>query len=405
MQAQTYTPASIFGHHVRYVVPLFQRTYRWNQDDQWAPLWEDVRQVTERLLESQEQPTTHQVAPHFLGAIVLDQQLIPSGFIGVRSIVDGQQRLTTLQILLDAAQHVVAKHGQPMDAQALRILVVNDPAIAQHPDEVFKVWPTDRDQEAFRAVMDDNVEPTGELAIAGVVEAHTFFVEAISDWALVDGDIDERHQRLHALTVALRDQLKLVVIDLEPGDNAQVIFESLNYRGARLLAADLMKNLLFQQAMNQGADHAAVRQLYDRYWHNFDEDWWLKEVRQGRLNRPRIDMFMQYWLTMKLHKEVAADRIYDDFRKLTLSPPAPPVVKLMAEMNADAKTWEKLEEAPPSSVEGTFRDRILRALDSTVVAPFLLGFSGGPMRTCRPSSDTALCAPWRAGWCVARSAG
>jgi hypothetical protein len=110
------------------------------------PLWEDVRTVTERLIDAPAGYGAAPVPPHFLGAIVLDQQFIPAGFIAVRHVVDGQQRLTTLQLLLDAAQYVVEQHGTPMDAQALRVLVLNDPQIAQHPDEVFKVWPTDRDQ-------------------------------------------------------------------------------------------------------------------------------------------------------------------------------------------------------------------------------------------------------------------
>src|SRR3977135_12076 len=83
VQAQTHSPAGIFGHHIRYVVPLFQRPYVWTEDDQWKPLW-DARTVTERLLEAP--PATYgspPVAPHFLGAIVLDQQTIPSGFIAV----------------------------------------------------------------------------------------------------------------------------------------------------------------------------------------------------------------------------------------------------------------------------------------------------------------------------------
>ena len=50
MKAEALTPADIFGYHVRYVVPLFQRPYVWNRQDQWEPLWADVRTVAERLL-------------------------------------------------------------------------------------------------------------------------------------------------------------------------------------------------------------------------------------------------------------------------------------------------------------------------------------------------------------------
>ncbi len=164
-KANTHTPAAIFGSDVRYVVPLFQRPYVWNLEEQWSPLWDDVRTVAERILTSPPPSFgTPPVAPHFLGAIVLDQQLGPSGYIGVRHIVDGQQRLTTLQLLLDAAKVVVEEHGHTRDAQALRVLVLNDDIVIKEPDEVYKVWPTDRDQDAFRAAMDNNATPTGDLA-------------------------------------------------------------------------------------------------------------------------------------------------------------------------------------------------------------------------------------------------
>ncbi len=82
MQSQTLTPFKLFASPTRYVVPLFQRPYVWDRELQWDPLWEDVRAVAERLLESgPPNPfAPPQVPPHFLGAIVLDQQLVPSAW-------------------------------------------------------------------------------------------------------------------------------------------------------------------------------------------------------------------------------------------------------------------------------------------------------------------------------------
>lgn len=368
MQAQTLAPAGIFGYHIRYVVPLFQRPYVWNLDDQWEPLWEDVRTVTERLLDAPAGYGAAPLPPHFLGAIVLDQQFIPAGFIAVRHVVDGQQRLTTLQLLLDAAQYVVEQHGAPMDAQALRVLVLNDPQIAQHSDEVFKVWPTDRDQAAFRAVMDNDTMVPPALRSSRIAQAHAFFVQEITEWAEITGDPDKVTARLNALVRTLREHLKVVVIDLEPGDNAQVIFETLNHRGSPLLAADLVKNLIFQIAQAQGAD---VEQLYRDHWAPLDNDYWRQPVAQGRLFRPRIDVFLNYWLTMKLRREVQTDRVYSDFRDYALTA-RPPIPELLGELAADAKVYEQMEKLPAATVEGTFYYRVIKALDSAAVGPFLL---------------------------------
>lgn len=369
MQAQTLSPAGLFGSHVRYVVPLFQRPYVWTRDDQWNPLWEDIRALTEQLMDIAADPYGGSpVPPHFLGAIVLDQQRIPAGFIAMRHVVDGQQRLTTLQLLLDAAQSVVEKHGAPMDAQALRVLVLNDASIAQHPDQVYKVWPTDRDQDAFRAAMDDDSEVARSLADTRIAQAHDFFVTKIADWAVDENDPAVPVQRLGALVRALRDHLKLVVIDLEPGDNAQVIFETLNHRGSRLLAADLVKNFLFQIAESQRAD---VTALYRSRWRDLDNDYWRQQVAQGRFYRPRIDVFLNHWLTMTLLHEVPADRVFVDFRDFVRRT-KPPIADLLTTLASDAAVYAQLDRLPYDSVEGRFHYRILRAMNSGVVGPLLL---------------------------------
>lgn len=369
VKAQTLSPVGLFGSDVRYVVPLFQRPYVWTRDDQWNPLWEDIRALTEQLIDTPADPYGGlSVPPHFLGAIVLDQQRSPAGFIAMRHIVDGQQRLTTLQLLLDAAQSVADKHGAPMDAEALRVLILNKAAIAQHPDQVYKVWPTDRDQDAFRAVMDDDTEVTPALAQTRIAQAHTFFASRIADWAVVENDPAATARRLGSLVQALRDHLKLVVIDLELGDNAQVIFETLNHRGSRLLAADLVKNFLFQIAESQ---HLDVSGLHRAHWRDLDNDYWREQVAQGRFYRPRIDVFLNHWLTMTLLHEVPADRVFVDFRD-HVRRTKPPISDLLTTLGSDAAVYAQLDKLPYDSVEGRFHYRVLRALNSGVVGPLLL---------------------------------
>src|SRR5258705_11345901 len=153
MRAEALTPADIFGYHVRYVVPLFQRPYVWNQQDQWEPLWDDVRAGAERLLHvlplltgTANASLSALVTPHFLGAIVVEQAPTLVGAIQVYHVIDGQQRLTTLQLLLDAAGRVTESYGDAEDARRLRQLVFNDPAV-RRDDEAYKVWPTVGDRD------------------------------------------------------------------------------------------------------------------------------------------------------------------------------------------------------------------------------------------------------------------
>lgn len=133
----------------RLIVPLFERRYVWNQESQWEPLWNDVVRVADRLLN---QPHfRHQ--PHFLGAVVLQQVQNPVGLMQTRTIIDGQQRLTTLQLLFDALHAELLSVEALAPAARLEPLVTNAEPFCSKPEDRFKVWPTNRDREAFNAVM------------------------------------------------------------------------------------------------------------------------------------------------------------------------------------------------------------------------------------------------------------
>ena len=96
MDAGTLSIKNIFGQDIRYIVPLFQRPYVWDRERQWEPFWDDVRMVSERV--ERKEP----VVAHFFGAMVLDQVSNPTGHLETRWIIDGQQRFTTLQLLMEA---------------------------------------------------------------------------------------------------------------------------------------------------------------------------------------------------------------------------------------------------------------------------------------------------------------
>ena len=144
METQVRTPQMVFMQPQRLVVPLFQRPYVWNEEQQWQPLWDDVVRLADRVVN---RPTVRH-HPHFLGAVVLQQVQKQTGQMQERTIIDGQQRLTTLQLLLDAL-HAELKFAQAVQP-ALRIepLVANAEAFCSRPEDRFKVWPTNRDRLA-----------------------------------------------------------------------------------------------------------------------------------------------------------------------------------------------------------------------------------------------------------------
>src|SRR5262245_16238793 len=149
METQVRTPNAIFGQPQRFLVPLFQRPYVWNEEQQWEPLWKDLERVADRLLTNPH--AKHQ--SHFLGAVVLQQVQNKVGELQARILIDGQQRLTTLQILLDALHAELLRIDAPMPAGRLQYLIENDHRFCRNDEDRYKVWPTNRDRPAFNEVM------------------------------------------------------------------------------------------------------------------------------------------------------------------------------------------------------------------------------------------------------------
>lgn len=375
MRPETHTVQQLFERDVRYMVPLYQRPYVWDEEHQWAPLWDDIT----ALLQHQETGDTAGLWSHFLGAIVLELEQTVPGQIPRFTVIDGQQRLTTLQLLLAAAATAVAKVGAENDAALLRDLVTNNPRKATG-NEQLKVWPTNANRAAFMVVMSPNGPPPGHADDPNnrIDEAFGYFTGRVSEY-LQGFDEDQAleaesglgeamAERAERLRITLCDFLKLVSITLERGDNAQVIFETLNARGTPLLALDLVKNAAFHQAARQGADTDA---LYEQVWRpQLDDDYWRQERRQGRLNRAIAELFLMHWLTMRLERVIPATELFPRFRQHVLRPTTA-ADSLIREVCADAQVMRSFDAPPPRSPEAQFFAR-LAALDAGTVLPVVL---------------------------------
>jgi hypothetical protein len=146
MQVNKRTLENVFDPSLRLVAPLFQRPYVWKQEENWQPLWTPIEEIAERRLKGL------QMRPHFLGAVVLDRVDNATGTIDTREIIDGQQRLTTLQLLIAAARDYCALFDKDFQA-AFAKLTVNNVPLSKDPNDKFKVWPTNVDRSRFQTVM------------------------------------------------------------------------------------------------------------------------------------------------------------------------------------------------------------------------------------------------------------
>ncbi|MGW3890454.1 GmrSD restriction endonuclease domain-containing protein [Micromonospora chokoriensis] len=309
VETQVRTPQVVFMQPQRLIVPLFQRPYVWNEENQWEPLWGDVLRVARRLIDD----PNGRHHPHFLGAVVLQQMQNPAGTMQERTVIDGQQRLTTLQLLLDALHRELKSFGADQPAMRIETLVVNPEAFWERPEDRFKVWPTNRDREPFNAVMaaeapvayDDLRHSESRL-----VQAHEYFARRAREWLQAAGDQNVQ-ARAAAVERSVRELMQMVVIDLTAEENAQEIFETLNARGAQLTAADLIKNFVFQRLSGSGVD---IETAYQKYWKEFETGFWEAEVSSGRVRQQRSSMFLNHWLIAKTGEEILTREVFYRFK-------------------------------------------------------------------------------------------
>ncbi|WP_081080990.1 DUF262 domain-containing protein [Burkholderia territorii] len=322
MDSRTFNIQQIYQDRRQYRVPFYQRPYVWNREDQWGRLWEDIRDKAEARLAGDK------IVPHFMGAVVLEPQK-KTGLVGVERhhIIDGQQRLTTMQYVLAALVHALREWDQPTFLPIVEGCLHNsNPETMEDREvEVFKLWPTFRDRDQYVQAMTaeslaqlrerfpSSFTQTGSLRKIGVdhppaLEAIVFFRSAMTDWAREQCEATPAEIAV-ALASAVLTDLSIVCISLGEEDDAQVIFETLNGHGAELHATDLIRNFIFMRAGGNADD------LYANLWCQFESPLWSEPQSRGRLNRPRLEWFVQTAVQAETGDEIDIGRLYAGYRR------------------------------------------------------------------------------------------
>lgn len=382
MKSETWTVQQVFQDRKQYKVPFYQRAYVWRVADQGRLLWEDILdKATERL----EGATP---APHFLGAIVVEPQE-RRGLRGVDTlhIIDGQQRLTTLQYVLAAIRLATRELGEK-SAEAFLGNGLDNPypdTMAAPEIERFKVWPTFSDQKDYQLVMTaDSLAELKQLYPVNFTQAGQFrkigithpkaldAVWSFAEWALQWIQANGGARALEALVEAVLKDLKVVLIHLEKGDDAQVIFETLNGRGAVLHATDLIRNHLFM-TVDPDADDPA--QLYETKWKQFEQPDWRIEERRGRINKPRLEWLIFSAIRAETGQEGDLGRLYVDFKEFgRLSYPPKTASQLLDMLDLYGRHYLELVQGKGAMPIARFGRR-LASYDTTTTHPLALRIS------------------------------
>ena len=314
------------GADKRFVIPVYQRNYDWKKEN-CRQLLKDLLNVIERNKES-----------HFFGSIVSHTE--GADYI----IIDGQQRLTTVSLLLLALRDLVKEGLIPCDDNRLVDRITETYLTDKYSDHErkMKLKPVKNDMAAFDKLFDDSKEYDYS---SNVTHNYLFFYEEIKKSGVRADDL------LNAVK-------KLVVIDITLGydDDPQLIFESLNSTGMDLSEADKIRNFVLM-----GQPQKQQELLYEKYWNRIE----------GKTGYQVSDFIRQY-LTMKTRKWPAISAVYKAFKDFT-DEATLKGEELLADMLKFACLYEQIRDASTQHAGVNKVLRRLARLDFSVANPFLFG--------------------------------
>jgi len=323
----------------QFLIPIYQRTYSWGERE-CNQLWEDILRTGRN----------DEVSAHFVGSIVY----VEKGLYHVSNqspllVIDGQQRLTTVTLLMEALARRLGEE-EPLDgfsAKKLRNYYLLNPL--EDGDRRYKLVLSQTDKDSLISIVDQ--KPTPKEFSIRVEENFGFFRDKLASSA---SDI---------LSVC-KGLAKLIIVDISLNrdqDNPQLIFESLNSTGRELSQADLIRNFILM-----GLEPELQTKLYEQYWRPMEVDF-------GQEAYPtHFDGFMRHYLTVKTGEIPNVNQVYEAFKLFARSSIVPGIEELVSDIRTFAKYYCSMALGAETNTElkSVFQD--LRELKVDVAYPFLL---------------------------------
>jgi len=292
MKADSLRMSRVFssGGDVYYFLPYFQREYAWEKKN-WQTLLNDVMGLYEVY-------DPDKVPEHFMGALVVINDGTRNGVIPAFKLVDGQQRLTTISLMLCALGYLIAVDHPGIYKRIRRLLTNQD----ETGEIYFKILPTKKygDQAAYLAlVRGEELPPSLDSKIP---EAYLYFKKAF-ETRYKRGNLDPER-----LFLVLVNSLQVVFIDLDQNERPYEIFESLNAKGKPLSQADLVRNYIAMKL-----PESRQGEVFEKYWSKIEDR--LQEKRTvGRSRLGELTGFLRHYLAFRNGKLPNASHVYERFR-------------------------------------------------------------------------------------------
>ncbi len=274
----------ILNGNKQFLIPNYQRFYSWDTE-QSKRLWNDIVEMQKKGK-----------AGHFVGSIVnIAEQAMPTG-VQKYMIIDGQQRMTTLTLLLLALRDYAIKNPEDNTINSKRIdnmLLKNE---YESGDERYKLLLTETDRDILMRLVED--KPIADETRSRMLENYKFFSGKIADMELSPAQVYESIGKLQIVNITLDRTI----------DDAQAIFESLNSTGKELSESDLIRNYVLM-----GLEPNEQNYVYDHLWRPMEL--LFEYETQGSV----MDRFFRNYLTMKITRIPKQDRVYEEFKTYHLN--------------------------------------------------------------------------------------
>lgn len=266
--------------NVQFVIPVYQRNYDWTIRE-CKELFNDIVSVGTEIS-----------GTHFIGSIVfIHEGTYSTSEVRELVIIDGQQRLTTINILYVALYRFAKENDMPQEAERLYNMFLTNQYVKKESSKL-KLKQTDTNSLAFKAILLGNEKEFSTYS--NVIENYNFFRSIVNR--------ENFDSILHGLS-----RLIFVEISLERGkDDPQRIFESLNSTGLELSQSDLIRNFILMDLEPKEQDR-----IFNQYWNPIENN-----ARDLKRQKSLVSDFIRDYLTLKNKKIPNKRRVYDEFKKL-----------------------------------------------------------------------------------------
>ncbi|MEG2044431.1 MAG: DUF262 domain-containing protein, partial [Clostridia bacterium] len=276
------SPMSLFEKFIKeafgsqYVIPVYQRNYTWKKNQQVKQLLDDIEKIAKG-----------NVKRHFIGSIVY--VITKTNFmVRERAVVDGQQRIITMFLIVHALRALATEAGDNENANLLTSNYLEN--INESGDYKYRLRTSVSDDDVYSYIAKqkvDEVEDTGSKIYINYMFLFEELKKMIENYGFMQ------------VVNAIRE-LYIVRIELDENDNAQQIFESINSTGEKLTSADLIRNFIMMNKLNEDQER-----IYNDYWLKMEKIF---------VESKKLEEFFRFYLAVQKYTLVSIKDLYEEFK-------------------------------------------------------------------------------------------